>query len=318
MRYSKLLLAVSTLSLGLVTSVAQAVPRTFVSVNGSDANTASNCTTALPCRLLSAAQTVTDSNGEIIVMDSGGYSAITITKSLSIIAPAGVYAGIAPTSNVGIKIATPNIDVVLRGLTLLSRGGTAGVNLGASGGTLLVDRCVFSDFQIESRAITVAGEASVTVVDSLFRNNYINIVTEGGGSLVVSKTNIVGGPYFVTGIAITPPAGKSAVATINDTTINGNIGYGIGIGTSTITAGSSVKLAIARSTITQTSIAIQADGYFAGGQGNIVLSSSVITGNSSGIQIGANNTLQTLGNNTVTLNPVAAGASGTITPLTPF
>src|SRR5438876_9156935 len=69
-----------------------AAQRTFVSAAiGSDANP---CTRALPCRSFAAALPFTDTDGEVIVVDSGGYGPVTITQSVSLIAPDGVYAGI--------------------------------------------------------------------------------------------------------------------------------------------------------------------------------------------------------------------------------
>ena len=70
---------------GVFSTSAQAVQRTHVSAAfGNDANTATNCTAAAPCRFFQAAMTVTDTNGEVVVLDSGGYGAVTITKSLSL------------------------------------------------------------------------------------------------------------------------------------------------------------------------------------------------------------------------------------------
>ncbi len=46
--------------------------RTFVSTSGDDANTASLCSAVNPCRSFGAALTVTNTNGEIIALTSGG------------------------------------------------------------------------------------------------------------------------------------------------------------------------------------------------------------------------------------------------------
>ena len=45
--------------------------------------------------------TVTDSGGEIVVLSSGGYGPVLINKSVSIIAPEGIYAGISVFSGSG-------------------------------------------------------------------------------------------------------------------------------------------------------------------------------------------------------------------------
>jgi hypothetical protein len=47
---------------------AQAVQRSFVASFGSDANTATTCGFANPCRSFTAAQTVADAGGEIVAL----------------------------------------------------------------------------------------------------------------------------------------------------------------------------------------------------------------------------------------------------------
>jgi parallel beta helix pectate lyase-like protein len=140
-----------------------AAQRTFVSAeNGSDANL---CTRQLPCRNFAAAIAQTDSKGEVIVLDSGGYGTTTITSSVSIISPAGVYAGItAFASTAGISIAAGSTDVVtLEGLHLNGLGGTRGVET-ISVGTLHVERCVATGFSSTGFffAPTSAGELYVS------------------------------------------------------------------------------------------------------------------------------------------------------------
>src|SRR6266446_6939880 len=76
---------------------ALANPRTFVSGLGSDSNPG---TLASPKRTFASALTVTDAGGEIVVLDAAGYGPVTINKSVSIISPPGVYAGInVPDAN---------------------------------------------------------------------------------------------------------------------------------------------------------------------------------------------------------------------------
>src|SRR5262245_2752390 len=102
-------LAFATLS----TAAHAQVSRVFVSVTGNDANVCSNIAT--PCRTLGAGITQVDPQGEVIVVDSGSYAGVTITKSVKINAPAGVVAFS------GLPIVVDPGDggtVVLRGLTL--------------------------------------------------------------------------------------------------------------------------------------------------------------------------------------------------------
>src|SRR5215813_11008718 len=80
---SSLLLS-TLLALGLHVSPAQAqMARTFVSAaTGNDAN---DCSLPTPCRTFQAAHDKTFDQGEITVLDPGGYGAVTISKSISIV-----------------------------------------------------------------------------------------------------------------------------------------------------------------------------------------------------------------------------------------
>ena len=81
-----------------------AVQRTFVSTGGSDS---ASCSLSAPCRGFTAAAAQTSSGGEVIVLDSGGYGPVTLTKSISLIAAPGVHAGISVFSGDGVVIAAP-------------------------------------------------------------------------------------------------------------------------------------------------------------------------------------------------------------------
>src|SRR5262245_32153968 len=96
-------------------SRAQGVQRTFVSGLGNDGNP---CSRTAPCRTFPQAISQTSAGGEVYVLDSAGYAAFTITKSVSIVAPLGVTAGISVFSGDGIDISIGSNDtVILRGLT---------------------------------------------------------------------------------------------------------------------------------------------------------------------------------------------------------
>jgi hypothetical protein len=168
---------------------AYAAQRTFVSTTGSDANTASNCSTTAPCRGFTAALTVTDAGGEIIVLSSGGYGPVTINKSVSIIAPEGIYAGISVFSGDGIYVATAGIDVVLRGLTINGLGGTRGIYMTA-GNSLVVQNCTIKNFTTEA-GIRVNGAIEVRVLDSLLHRNLYGAYLENGITALISGSRFI-------------------------------------------------------------------------------------------------------------------------------
>lgn len=168
-----------------------AAQRTFVSVAGADANP---CTVAQPCRSFATAITQTFAGGEVIALDSGGYGPVTIAKSVSIVAPQGVYAGISvfPGGD-GVTVAASATDkVILRGLAINSVGGWRGVNF-TGGGSLAVDRCTISgNFTF---AILVAGptDADVLVNDTRIAgaSNGLWVSGPGGESIRLSVADTV-------------------------------------------------------------------------------------------------------------------------------
>src|SRR2546425_11972110 len=84
----------------VATSASAQVARVFLAGTGNDANDCTN--QATPCRSLQGAVTACPANGEIIVLDNGGYGGGSITKSLTVNASAGVVAFIARPSTVSI------------------------------------------------------------------------------------------------------------------------------------------------------------------------------------------------------------------------
>ncbi len=188
----RLFLACLALLLSFTAAVsAYGAQRTFVSTSGSDANTASNCSTTSPCRGFTAALTVTDTGGEIIVLSSGGYGAVTINKSVSLIAPEGIYAGISVFSGAGITIATAGVNVVLKGLAINGLGGSYGIHM-TSGNSLVVQNCVIANFAVPGLSgLYVAGTARVRLLDSLLQANYIGAHFSGGASVLVSRSRFL-------------------------------------------------------------------------------------------------------------------------------
>jgi len=128
---------------GLAAVPAQAqIARTFVSAAvGSDGN---NCDRPTPCRTFQRAHDQTIANGEITVLDPGGYGAVAISKTISIINDGVGEAGVLVSGGVtGITfIGGPNDTVSLRGLTIkgIGFGSGNGVNF-ISGRSMTIENC---------------------------------------------------------------------------------------------------------------------------------------------------------------------------------
>jgi hypothetical protein len=143
-----------------------AAPRTFVSVNGNDT---SPCSRALPCRSFSAAALVTDANGEIVALDSGGYGPVNVTVPVSIVAPKGVYAGITASSGNAITLNAGSGDVVLKNLYLNAQGADLGIHA-ITVGHLYVEGCVINGFNDGILFDPTTTNARLDVSDTVIRH----------------------------------------------------------------------------------------------------------------------------------------------------
>ena len=116
------------------TSVFAQSARTFVSIHGADSGL---CPATTPCRSLSYAYTQTNSGGDIVMVDSGGFGfPFTISKAINIMAPAGVFGVIQINTNTttGIDINAGVSDIVrIDGITFVGTGqglGDIGIKVG--------------------------------------------------------------------------------------------------------------------------------------------------------------------------------------------
>ncbi len=179
---------------------AAAAPQVYVSAKGSDANP---CDRVSPCATFAGAINQLDAGGEVTVLDSGSYGAVTITKSMQIVAPAGVQATILKSAadNGGVLINAAATDaVVLRGLTI--KGGLYNVEY-VSGGALHIEDCVIADGT--SRGVRAIAPGKLYIKNTVVRNNYLGI------------------EIFTSSGAIQ--------ATIEQTTVKNNVGIGVYIST---------------------------------------------------------------------------------------
>lgn len=157
--------------------------RSYVASFGNDANP---CTLAQPCRNFSAAIAQTNDGGLVVALDSAGYGLATISKSLSIVAAPGVYAGITVGTSgfppAGVFISVGNFNVTLRGLTINgpTSGGLDGI-MAENSGTLNIDSCEISK---TGRGIYVSssGALKVSIKDTVIRDTSGEGIILSGGS----------------------------------------------------------------------------------------------------------------------------------------
>lgn len=299
--------------------------RTFVSVAGNDQSTASLCGVTTPCRSFSAAQTVTTAGGEIVVLASGGYGAINITKALSIIAPAGVYGGITQSgAGSAITVNAGSTDtVILKGLTLNGlNGANSGINFN-SGAALHVEGCTISNFGSGGNDAGIQFDApgQLFVNDTTLRDGYTGILLFGNvGQIIASIDHCRTERFAQFGVV----ADFNVQASVRDSVSTSN---GVGF-----QARSGAKMTVSNSAATDNqfqgfnvsdfgdmsveSCVAKGNGDYGMGSTNngvIRVSNSVSIGNAIGFKRFNSSTFKTRGNNTVRGN--TTDVSNTLTIL---
>jgi parallel beta helix pectate lyase-like protein len=263
--------------------------RTFVSAKtGSDGNP---CSRDLPCRNFLAAVTAAAVNGEVIVLDSGGYGPVTISKSISLIAPSGVYAGITVFSGDGINSEPGPTGVVrVSGLSLNSLGGARGIV--SSGQSLSVESCAIDGFT--NMGVFFVGEAGyeLSITDSVFREGY-NHVRIHGGKAVLDRNRFEG--WSNIGVYVT----SADVMVRNSVAAQGNGAF--------LSSNGSV-LMIENSAAFNNSIwGVLAD------PGTVLLSNSIFTRNGTGVFVSGGGIAYSFGNNAIHGN-TSMDVNGALTP----
>ncbi|OOG55448.1 hypothetical protein [Rhodanobacter sp. C03] len=219
-RLLKLMLAVGVLSFAFITSAHAQATRTWVSGVGDDANP---CSRTAPCKTFAGAISKTATQGEIDVLDPGGFGALTITKAITIDG-GGQMAGVLVSGTNGITINAGATDtVVLRGIAFRGVGtGVDGVQiLGA--GNVVIDHCTFQGFIHNNIEVSLASSGYVLVQDST--------IVGGDKGVVITATS---GPGPVSALLknVTVQGTRIALQTLRGhidathSTIQNNLGYG--------------------------------------------------------------------------------------------
>ncbi len=293
MKHSFFLLSAAVVFTGV--AGAQAT-RTWVSGVGDDANP---CSRTAPCKTFAGAISKTAPAGEIDVLDPGGFGAVTITKSISIINEGVGEGGILTGAGNGVNVnAGPNDVVTLRGLTFegVNTSGT-GVRFN-SGAGLIIDQCKIFEFN---------GSATPT-------GSAIDFEPSAAAFLNITDTQIynngIAAAATPAAILIRPLAGGSVTGGFSRVTITNNFGDGIKVDGSVASAGA-VTLTISNSLISgNSSMGVQVIGPGPSAL-NVAVSSSTVS-NHSGFGLRAQQAGSTIsiGGNTITGNGTGIATAG--------
>ena len=252
-----------------VTLLAQAQTRTWVSGVGDDLNP---CSRTAPCKTFAGAISKTSKDGEISVLDPGGYGAVTITKSIYINGTHGAgYGSIINASVNGIIINITDVNDVRKAVRLRALD-INGVSTGINGISILAANNVWvEDSVIDGNT----GNGTSTGIG-------IRMATGASCNLFVSDTFI---HKNITGIRINSTAGF-AVANIKNCNIEGNTN-----GVVASSANSFVTVSDSRiSTNSTAGISTSA------ASANLTVSKSTISNNGTGISAAAGSSIRALSN----------------------
>lgn len=275
--------------LTLASGASAQATRTWVSGVGDDVNP---CSRTAPCKTFAGAISKTAANGEISVLDPGGFGAVTITKSIAIVAD-GSEGGILASLVNGIIINGAGVNVTLRGLTIEGAGnGINGIRF-LNGSSLHIEDCAIQGFATVGISIESTAASEVYIVNTQVRRN-------NGGT---------GG-----GILFKPAATGSVVAVLDRVTINDNR-YGVRVEdrstvtvTNSVSSGSTTNGFVTVSASAAVELNLESSvassnlnaGIRSEGLNSIVrISNMVSTDNGVGLQSVASGQIRSFGNNRV-------------------
>ena len=258
----------------VLASLAQAqATRTWVSGVGDDVNP---CSRTAPCKTFAGAISKTAPNGEINVLDPGGFGAVTITKSITIDG-GGFIAGVLVSGTNGIIINGAGIDVTLRGLDI------DGLTTGLDGIKIL-----------QANRVSIEGCQIYGFAGSGVNSRGISDERTTGGNLAVRNTIVRNNSG--SGVVILPSSGATTItASIDNVRSDGN-------GSSGFVADNGSRVTISNSVaFNNTSQGFIAEGP--GGASELNLENCVASGNGTGVIV--------LGGGTIRLSNVHVANSTT-------
>ena len=266
--------------------------RTWVSGVGDDVNP---CSRTAPCKTFQGTIAKTAAGGEINCIDPGGFGAVTITKSITILCDQ-VEAGILVSGSQGIIVNAASTDVVtISGLDLLgpspSSSGTNGINF-LNGGVLNV------------RHTTIKGFATNGIIfqpqNASAQLNLDDVILSGNANSADVTTS---------GIKIAPQTNMTATVTMNNVRLSNSQNVGIRFDMTGMT-GARINLSVNNSSFTNDVVGVQFKS--AGNTIDGVITNSVISGNATlGVLGNGAGVTVRFGNNTITGN--GSGSASAIT-----
>ena len=287
-----------TFSVAIHVASAQAqYVRTCVSANGNDANT---CHCSQPCRTFQRAHDQTLDQGEMTVLDPGGYGPVTITKSISIVNDGVGEASIQVSGGgTGITVNAGNGGgfVNLRGITIQGVGFGGGTGLRFNTGfTLTMENCVVRNHTGSGIQFLPNASRNLSVSNTLVADNGGDgiAVASGVGTVKIALNKVEVYNNSFNGILAIGLSGAGTInAIVTDTVVanNGRTGFFV-ISTS---GSATTSLMLDRSVAANNGTGLSADGAPA----TLRVGQSTITGNTFSWSVANSAVLRSYGDNNI-------------------
>lgn len=218
-------------------SVHAQATRTWVSGVGDDANP---CSRTAPCKTFAGSISKTAAGGEINCLDAGGFGAVTITKSISIICE-GSTAGILVSGTNGVVInAGTNDKVLLQGLDIEGLGtGVQGVRI-IGGGSVVIRNSSIRNFSQYGVQLVGTVNARVLIDNSMIYGNTLGGLYVQGNGNVVNNARITNSLFDLNGAASITIASPGTVFVSGSTIAGATAAYAISGGGAVTSYGDNV------------------------------------------------------------------------------
>ena len=278
--------------------------RTWVSGVGDDANP---CSRTAPCKTFAGAISKTAPSGEINCLDPGGFGAVTITKSISLLCE-GVIGGVLVSGTNGIVVAANATDVItIRGLDIDGiLTGLDGIRFN-SGAALHVEKTRIYGFAQNGINFQPSATSKLFVDDSYISENGnsatfagIQIRPSGGSAIVaINNTQIQNNGFGI--IADGSATSGTIRGAVRNSMVAGNVHNGI-----TTSNGSAANISLL---VDGSSSVGNAFGLVSGGANTgMIVGSTSVMGNATGLSLSSGGRMFSYGTNYVNGNTTTDGA----------
>ncbi|MCW3848240.1 hypothetical protein OF829_13420 [Sphingomonas sp. LB-2] len=258
-----LMIGAAVLGMGVLDAApayAQAT-RTWVSGVGDDANP---CSRTAPCKTFAGAISKTAAGGEINCLDPGGFGAVTITKSMSIICDY-TEGGVLNTGFNGVIINAADTDVVtLSGLDILALQSNPGTN----GITFLNG----AGLHVRNTTIKGQGTQGISFTPGVGKTSFLNLDN------VVVQDSGTSGNATTGAIKIAPGNSGTATVTITNSRVTANANAGLRLDL-TGTTGTKINAQVSNSTFSNSAVGMLIKAPAGTGTINMSVTNTIVANN---------------------------------------